>query len=337
MRILFVAPKSHLTKSIEQVFIKRGDQVLYLNERINYLVPSFWQENYFVWKWTIRKFGKLKLLNKKIFNKRIIKIVNDFKPNILFTTKGTTISVETAKYLRNNKVKTVNWWFENMYNDAYKKWVFAHYTNFDYFFVFDKKGASDLKTEDTTQVKYMPMAIESKLYEIKEITEQDKQKFECDVVFVGALYPEREELLIKARQKGWKIKVFGWEEWKKSQLKDVYGGSLDTSEMAKAFKLAKISINTNLRPLSGYVNFKTFEIPASGGFQLTDNQDVLNDILIIGEEVVVFDTIDDAMEKIEYYIKHEDQRQIIIENGKKRVLRDHTIEQRIEEILSNIT
>src|SRR3989344_2833286 len=272
MRILFVAPKSHLTKSIEQVFIKRGDQVLYLNERINYLVPSFWQENYFVWKWTIRKFGKLKLLNKKIFNKRIIKIANDFKPNILFTTKGTTISDETAKFLRNNKVKTVNWWFENMYNDAYKKWVFAHYTNFDYFFVFDIKGAHELKTEDTTQVKYMPMAIESKLYEIKEITEQDKQKFECDVVFVGALYPEREELLIKARQKGWKIKVFGWEEWKKSQLKDVYGGSLDTSEMAKAFKLAKISINTNLRPLSGSVNFKTFEIPASGGFQLTDNQ-----------------------------------------------------------------
>jgi len=57
---------------------------------------------------------------------------------------------------------------------------------------------------------------------------------------------------------------------------------LDAKESAKVIALAKICINTNILPMRAG-KLKTFEIAASGGFQLTDHLSDLDASFIPGK------------------------------------------------------
>lgn len=332
MKVLLIAPRSDFTLSIKNSFEKNGAEVCYLNERKNYFVPSFWSESPTMWSWTVRKSKWLKTLNKKKFNRKIIEICEKFEPDILLTTKGTTISKQTTDWTRKKRIKSVNWWIENPYHDLYKKWVLENYTNFDFFLSFDKSALNTLPPTNITKVVYLPFGIDTDLY-LKTIPNSEEvNKYSCDVCFVGALYPEREELLIAVKNLGVDLKIFGWRDWIRSSLKDCYCGPLNTIEMAKLFKCAKISINSNLKPTMGSLNFRTFEILAAGGFELCDNQSDLPDNFSVGSEIEVYSSTEELCDKIKFYLNNPEKRSEIAKNGQARVLKDHTMDKRIRQI-----
>ena len=53
-----------------------------------------------------------------------------------------------------------------------------------------------------------------------------------------------------------------------------------------------------------------------------------------GEEFIAFESKDDMLVKIDYLLTHEDERKEIAENGYKRIVKDHTYDARIKEMLS---
>jgi len=77
---------------------------------------------------------------------------------------------------------------------------------------------------------------------------------------------------------------------------------------------------------------RNFEVPGCGGFLLTGRADNLDEYYEIGKEVVCFHDVDDMIEKVRYYLKHEDERSTIAQAGYERTLRDHTYEHRFHEI-----
>lgn len=81
---------------------------------------------------------------------------------------------------------------------------------------------------------------------------------------------------------------------------------------------------------------RNFEIPGCGGFLLTEPAENLEDYYEIGKEVVCFDGVDDLIDKIKYYLAHEDERIAIARAGYERTLREHTYERRFNEIFKKI-
>ena len=89
----------------------------------------------------------------------------------------------------------------------------------------------------------MPLAADPAFYKVEGVDEKEKEFFSCDVCFVGALYPEREKLLIEIKNLGINFKIFGWKSWLNSSLaENYYGPLLSSKEIAKAYSLAKISL-----------------------------------------------------------------------------------------------
>ena len=337
MRMLLVAPKSEFTFGIQRALQKREIEVVYLNERLNYLVPGFLRENEFLWKMMIRHSDSLKLKNKAKFNKVILELCAKEKFDSIVTTKGTTMSADTLGQLRTTGTRSVNWWIENMYHRLYAPWVKKHFVNFDYFLAFDSAGVQELQQlPHTNRVDFLPLAIEPELYSVEIENQNDKKKYECDVCFAGARYPEREDLLTAVAQLGVRLKIFGWPQWKESPLAKYYGGPLTMREMAKAYHYAKISLNCNLWPAKGSVNLKTFEIPASGGFELCDYQPDLRRLFKVDKEIVSYSTKEEMITKVSYYVDHVSERIAIAKAGYDRVLRDHTLDRRVEQILKII-
>ena len=89
----------------------------------------------------------------------------------------------------------------------------------------------------------------------------------------------------------------------------------------------------NRRP---QIKGRNFEIPGSGGFLLTANASNLEDYFVPEKEIAVFTDTADLIDKVRYYLKHEDEREAIRKAGHKRALREHTFERRFRKILETI-
>ena len=336
MNILFIAPPSEFTQGIKRTLERRGARVFYINERTNYLVPRPWRESMLLWTFTIRKFQFLKKINKNIFNRRLLKLITTFRPDILLTTKGTTIRSSTLDVYRSRGIKTVNWWMENPYYPLYWPWVKKHYADFQYFLVVGSAAVQDLPSTLRCRVYFLPPAVNGETFEQINITDEDRKRYACDVCFVGARYPEREVMLSAVAQLGVKLKIFGWHDWKTSPLVSFWHGPLTPREFAKAFRIATISLNSNLYPTQGSVNRKTFEILAAGGFELCDYQEDITKLFGEGKEIEIYRSTEELLTKIKYYLANPDQRDRIANAGHARVMRDHTLDARVEALLNTI-
>ena len=75
------------------------------------------------------------------------------------------------------------------------------------------------------------------------------------------------------------------------------------------------------------------DILGCGGFLLTNYQQDMLNFFVPGEDYVYYESRNDLMEKIGYYLEHEEERRAIAQNGYEKVCAEHTYEQRLQEIL----
>jgi spore maturation protein CgeB len=76
-------------------------------------------------------------------------------------------------------------------------------------------------------------------------------------------------------------------------------------------------------------NMRMFEATGMGACLLTDNKRNLRDLFEPGVEVVTYENIDDAIQKVEYLLAHDREREAIAKAGQRRTLEDHSFEKRV--------
>ena len=74
----------------------------------------------------------------------------------------------------------------------------------------------------------------------------------------------------------------------------------------------------------------------AGGFLLTNYQNDFAMHFVDGEDYVSYSDREDMLNKIKYYLEHEDERKLIAENGCRKVREEHTYTQRLSEIIGSI-
>jgi len=75
-------------------------------------------------------------------------------------------------------------------------------------------------------------------------------------------------------------------------------------------------------------NMRLFEATGLGACLVTDWKQDLHQIFEPDTEVVTYKNADECIEKVNYLLAHEKERQVIAMAGQRRTLRDHTYEQR---------
>lgn len=104
-------------------------------------------------------------------------------------------------------------------------------------------------------------------------------------------------------------------------------------EMPLVFHHSKINLNITLRSIQNGIPLRAMDIMGAGGFLLTNYQNDFNYHFIDGEDYVSFFTPTDMLDKIEYYLAHDKERQKIAESGWKKICNEHTYEKKLQEIL----
>ena len=203
-------------------------------------------------------------------------------------------------------------WATDIYRTDQRKFILWMKNDFDYIFCSQKNFVEIFKPKKSF---WLPYAADPEVHRKFDLTKI------YDVVFVGnvnpSIYPERVRLLKLISEK-FNLKVFT----------NVYG-----EDMAKIYSQAKIVFN---KSCAGEINMRIFETLACGSLLLTDRlkpEVGLEDLFQDKKHLVLYDNDKDLLEKIDYYLRHESEREEIALAGHLEVLSKHTYCHRAKEML----
>lgn len=104
-------------------------------------------------------------------------------------------------------------------------------------------------------------------------------------------------------------------------------------QMPLVFKQSRINLNISLRSIKSGIPLRAFDIMGSGGFLLSNFQADFLDYFIPGEDFDYYESKDDLINKISYYLTHEEERAAIARNAHDKIAANHTFRHRVREIL----
>lgn len=114
----------------------------------------------------------------------------------------------------------------------------------------------------------------------------------------------------------------------------LHGGVASLTEMPKIFHLSRINLNMTIKPIMEGLPLRIFDILGCGGFCMTNYQAELPELFEIGHDLEAYSSLEELVEKCDYYLNHEEERRKIAENGYRKVCERYTYYHRINEMLS---
>ena len=284
------------------------------------------------------------LSDKENLQKEIKVFADKIKPDImLFCLMRDEFAFEALDYLK-SKYVTINWFWDDQWRfDSFTKFYAPHFTYC-------------VTTDKFSLIKYRQIGYENAIlvapasFGFEKGINFDTIIYKYDVSFVGAFSTYRAWVIQQLKKSNINVACFGY-GWEK--------GKVSYQEMSDIFKSTKINLNISnsisydIRYIfASYKNFKefrkskkrveqikarNFEIPAFGGFQLTNYVFSLESYFEIGKEIAIYTNVDDLVLRIDYYLKNEEERKRIAIGGYERVLKDGpTFSDRFKYIFSAI-
>jgi len=195
---------------------------------------------------------------------------------------------------------------------------------------FERLGAKD--------VDYLPLAADTELHHPVSNTSVNGH----DVVFIGNWRAEREHFLEQLTD--FDLQIWGSEYWKKrtrkgSKLSNHWQGrQLLAGEFNWACSANRILLNI----IDGVgwpgPNMRAFEQPACRAFSLVTRTPAITELFNEGKDIECFDSVEEARDKIEFYIRNENARLKIAENSYEAVVRGgHTYIDRATQLANWMT
>lgn len=293
-------------------------------------------------------------------NEKLLEAARAEKPDLCFFSLFTDeIKKATIKKIsRETGVPTFNWFSD----DHWRFYNFSKYyaPAFSWISTTDSRAPEKYEKTGYENVIKTQWACNHFLYKPVE------SETGYGVTFVGQPHSDRREIVEKIRSAGVEVDCFGtgWPNGHVSQNKmiGIFSSSRINLNLTKASgiigakPLAKIFLNKRAdgsyrlhNPLYWIDNFRSlwnkrreqikgrnFEVPGCGGFLLTAGADNLEDYYEDGREIVIFRDTADMIDKIKYYLAHDEERKKIAHAGYERTVREHTYEKRFNKIFETI-
>jgi spore maturation protein CgeB len=111
-------------------------------------------------------------------------------------------------------------------------------------------------------------------------------------------------------------------------------GSANTlTEMPKIFHASKINLNITMRPIETGLSLRIWDVLGCGGFLISNYQAEIPEYFEIGKDLEVYESLSDLIDKVDYYLRHDDERVEIAIHGYEKAAKYHTYETRLAEMI----
>lgn len=104
-------------------------------------------------------------------------------------------------------------------------------------------------------------------------------------------------------------------------------------EMPQVFRNSRINLNMTLRSIQSGIPLRALDIMGAGGFLMSNYQQELAEHFIDGEELVLYGSEQELIEKVNYYLFHEAERETIAYRGFLKVKKKFSYEVRVKQMI----
>jgi spore maturation protein CgeB len=285
--------------------------------------------------------AKKRELGKREMNRQLVAVARDTEPDLsFFVLFETEIDPETIRSVSRSGGPTVNWFADD-------HWRFERFTRhfapaFDWSVTTDRDSLPKYRAIDCKRAILSQWACNRYAYDWTGC------ELEYEVTFIGQSYGERPATVERLRAEGFDVRCwgFGWPQGRieHDEMVRVFGASRINLNLSAAFsppkgirpRIANLVRRQTHEPRKSQIKGRTFEVPGSGGFLLTDRVPYLEDYLVPGREVAVFESTDRLVDQVRFWLDHEEERAAVAEAGYRRVRAEHTYDQRFEEVFRRI-
>jgi spore maturation protein CgeB len=278
-------------------------------------------------------------------NAELERIVADVRPDLVFLfMHEDQIATDTIERIGASGVPTLNWFADDHWR--YRNFS-RHYARALNWSVTTDPDAVAKYSADGLGERVVLSQWACNRYAYDRVAGAD---LEHDVTFVGQPHGNRREVVQAIEDAGIEVRCFGngWD-----------GGRLDHDEMVRTFSTSRVNLNlansstpnASLRmrlgayargrlpdtaPRPSQIKGRTFEVPGSGGFLLTDRVAHLERYFDIGREIAVFSSTDELVEQARHWLEHPAERAAVADAGYRRVRAEHTYDHRFADIFAAI-
>ncbi len=187
--------------------------------------------------------------------------------------------------------------------------------HFDIVFLAQQSHVKLFKEQGIRHVFWLPLACCPELYPTEALPR------DIDVSYVGSLSPDegdkRRQLLMKVAE------IFP----------NNYIGKKWPLEMGEVYSRSKIVVNS---AINYDLNMRVFEGMAGGALLITDPADSINELFEEERDFVIYKNEEELIEKMKYYLEHEEEREEIAKRGQQKVLQNHTYYHRCDKIVRTV-
>jgi len=232
-----------------------------------------------------------------------------FKPDLIFCSRTPTLTGEVIKIKSSFKDAVACMWnVDSRYTLGEWSHLFPLIKAVDYHFVVEYNLLEEWQKLNV-KTYWLPQGLQDEVYDKpREITEEDKRKYSCDVCFcgqIGGAHRDRPQYLDAVRQAGFKLNL--WGGGGRPQIYD--------EEHNKQASLAKVNLCC-----SGWcrnercTSVRNFKILGAEGFALELCRKEMHWMFPVGI-LGCYETPKDLVEKIRYWLGHEEERKAVAEKG----------------------
>ncbi len=304
-------------------------------------------------------------IGRSAANRRLEQIVRADKPDILFgVVRRDLIDKRVIRRIsEKTDTVTINWFCDDhwQFDSHARKWTPC----FNHVVTTSQTALLQYQRLSLTNVIKSQWAANHHLYNPTPGQPQH------DVTFVGQPYGIRQQAIDTLSRAGVNVQAWGsgWPAGKldQSQMIRVFGSSRINLNFADASSSSRTTLETfassyaiqALRhkrvlwrvwdaaqraavwskakadeslPMPRQIKGRVFEVPACGGFLLTQLAEDLSAYLTPGKDCATFSSVDELVDQVRYYLKHEAERRTIAQHGYQRTLAQHTYTQRFASI-----
>jgi hypothetical protein len=276
------------------------------------------------------------------FNGAVLRAADLLRPDFALVFKGQHVSPGTLLRLKEGGAWIANFYPDNSFltHVGLDTGIFAH---FDHIFTTKRFGIRDFRTHlGVETATFLPHGYDPHVH--RPFTDPRLlAPMACDVSFIGTWSRDKERLLGALRRgtAPGQLRVWGglWERCTTRDLDDAVMGYGITGDLyalgvsASTINLGLLSERRKGASDDDQITSRTFHIPACGGFLLHRRTDEVAEYFDEGKEIACFSTAEELVEKVGYYLAHEDERLAIARAGRDRCVAEDSLVQRARVIL----
>jgi spore maturation protein CgeB len=245
------------------------------------------------------------------------------KPDLVLIISGLSVHPDALLMLKDCRIPAAVIFTESPYHDEDQRYFSDVYPEMQCF-------TNDSLSADAFGWTHLPPAFNPAVHRPVAAEPDDV----CDVLIVGTGWEERQRMLEAIDWTGIDLRIRGlWTGITHgSPLAPYYReGCIDNALVPAMYASARICLNQHrAHPKARSVNPRAVEIPACGGFQISDRRPELTGLF--GEAVPTFRSADELEGLIRYYLAHDDER-LRLAAAAHELVQSETFDQRAQVLM----